>query len=599
MVTNNFISFYKIYYVLTRNMTFLFIITCCNKLDLNSSPKLLSLNRNLQSNIGAKCNKYKSCSLCMENYVFENECFYNKNCLEITNNINTNSYNEFEKISQSQILSQYNFDNLLSIFEICFNDSQTKLKCNSNKEFYSPISIVFNKEDYDDYPFESVKVNSNDFIVCKWEILFNTIYNSSFNLEFVIFSLGYSYIKVNLYTTELNASISTIEIHNSELLKLKDTYKVEIIFYSEFTTSLNNYISFAINAFEDNNIDQKSQNSNSNNDSILKNFTNDQNQQNYNLLLNSNFTKPPFYYNNGQTSVKNSEEEQKPLDILIIIIPCISGFVCLIAVFGFICSCCSKKRTPSTITDIETINNLRRLANLLERTNLQNFRHDGDRYTSVEDPNTRNKRILNEMLQNELKGEIYSNKVGFNTECTICLDEYGKDSFVLYLECKHVFHRTCLKEWLEKNITVPKCPNCNYNILFKTYDQVSNDIVVPNLNNLNNRVLLRDNDIVNVNIESVSRDIESQNSFNEFRHEFIQLNENRINRIPIGNQENTSIVNFNNNSNNNSNIMLSRFPMIIENTTNENIIHLTRNNINNSRANLLQSVIRFNVNQIN
>ena len=38
-------------------------------------------------------------------------------------------------------------------------------------------------------------------------------------------------------------------------------------------------------------------------------------------------------------------------------------------------------------------------------------------------------------------------------------------SSTTYLFCKHIFHYECLKDWLNKNILMPKCPNCNYNVL--------------------------------------------------------------------------------------------------------------------------------------
>ena len=44
--------------------------------------------------------------------------------------------------------------------------------------------------------------------------------------------------------------------------------------------------------------------------------------------------------------------------------------------------------------------------------------------------------------------------------CSICIDEYGKDTSVLTeLQCGHVFHRDCISQWLTKNGSCPNCRN--------------------------------------------------------------------------------------------------------------------------------------------
>ena len=44
-------------------------------------------------------------------------------------------------------------------------------------------------------------------------------------------------------------------------------------------------------------------------------------------------------------------------------------------------------------------------------------------------------------------------------ECSICLEEYEKDSkdLLSYLFCKHTFHRKCIENWLKTSVLCPLC----------------------------------------------------------------------------------------------------------------------------------------------
>ena len=65
--------------------------------------------------------------------------------------------------------------------------------------------------------------------------------------------------------------------------------------------------------------------------------------------------------------------------------------------------------------------------------------------------------------------------------CSICLENFKKNSKVSITTCNHVFHYKCINEWLFKNILCPKCPNCNHEIL-EDYDKINNN----NFNDNNN-----------------------------------------------------------------------------------------------------------------
>lgn len=47
-------------------------------------------------------------------------------------------------------------------------------------------------------------------------------------------------------------------------------------------------------------------------------------------------------------------------------------------------------------------------------------------------------------------------------ECSICLECYVKKDKIVNLECDHIFHKECIKLWLNKNNS---CPQCRENII--------------------------------------------------------------------------------------------------------------------------------------
>jgi hypothetical protein len=60
----------------------------------------------------------------------------------------------------------------------------------------------------------------------------------------------------------------------------------------------------------------------------------------------------------------------------------------------------------------------------------------------------------------------YKNKDKFNEsfieeECPICLVKYRFTDKIKVLPCKHIYHKKCIKEWLNHH---DNCPLCNYDI---------------------------------------------------------------------------------------------------------------------------------------
>lgn len=113
---------------------------------------------------------------------------------------------------------------------------------------------------------------------------------------------------------------------------------------------------------------------------------------------------------------------------------------------------------------------------------------------SPENIKMKNMDLLDQLLKTNLKGQNYKEKMNvFKSNCTVCLEEFNSKSDVVMLECKHIFHSDCLKDWLIKNILKPKCPNCNYDVLMKNEAGGQGGNIDNPHNNLNNNVSVNPN----------------------------------------------------------------------------------------------------------
>lgn len=77
-----------------------------------------------------------------------------------------------------------------------------------------------------------------------------------------------------------------------------------------------------------------------------------------------------------------------------------------------------------------------------------------------------NKKKVENLIKSSLTSQIYNENNGIKNKCSICLEDLkvGIDK-VSITPCKHIFHYDCLRKWLLENYQLPKCPNCNYNIV--------------------------------------------------------------------------------------------------------------------------------------
>ena len=138
-----------------------------------------------------------------------------------------------------------------------------------------------------------------------------------------------------------------------------------------------------------------------------------------------------------------------------------------------------------------------------------------------------NKKKIENMIKNYLSSQMYNERIGIKDKCSICLEDFkvGKDK-VNITPCQHIFHYDCLSKWLLENYQLPKCPNCNYNIVEYFENQQSRKKLTLNKNK-------RVNIEISNNIVSSNEDINivtNQNSNTNTNDRRNGLSNNNINQ---------------------------------------------------------------------
>ena len=139
------------------------------------------------------------------------------------------------------------------------------------------------------------------------------------------------------------------------------------------------------------------------------------------------------------------------------------------------------------------------------------------RVREEEEKNNEQKRLVEDFLKNDLKKEIFSERININDcdSCTICCENFiVGQSEVSITPCFHVFHYDCIYKWIKEKINNPCCPNCNFQ--FTEYMKNPVKIEVKRKENSSNNLISKDNegDInkKNVNIGIGNEIIENNNN---------------------------------------------------------------------------------------
>ena len=106
-----------------------------------------------------------------------------------------------------------------------------------------------------------------------------------------------------------------------------------------------------------------------------------------------------------------------------------------------------------------------------ENNNMSNYNDNAENIEEI------NKEKLDILFSKKMSEHFYKSEYNqYGGGCSICLENFKKKSKVSMTPCNHVFHHTCIKDWLYKNAKNPKCPNCNKDVLAEDINSLNEKI---------------------------------------------------------------------------------------------------------------------------
>ncbi len=220
------------------------------------------------------------------------------------------------------------------------------------------------------------------------------------------------------------------------------SYKIKTTFNGKFTSNSNRVlVSYKIN-FKNGDSELEYKNINSN----IQELTYDE-VNNIEIYI---FSSMLYYESPFEISIiYQSNNIFKSIYIIIAIIIFLI-ILCTISIY-----CCTRKLNVEVINREEEV--IRRISQSIIESNQANEIQEIHQQMMV-------KNVENLLNNPDLLGERICKKEyeKYGTNCTICLEELkvGVDKVSL-TPCFHVFHFKCLSDWLRKNVSNLKCPNCN------------------------------------------------------------------------------------------------------------------------------------------
>lgn len=165
-----------------------------------------------------------------------------------------------------------------------------------------------------------------------------------------------------------------------------------------------------------------------------------------------------------------------------------------IAIVLVICVCCSAACYKcSQILMKRRFRERHNMSNVVQNE-IQQINPNNNR-NMLEEIKDKNINLINELFLSRFKPKKYSESINeFQiATCSICLENFERTE-VCVLDCKHIFHHKCIKDWLIKDSLRPKCPVCNdvildhhqYKNLQVSYYPVDSHVVVVRSMNGNN-----------------------------------------------------------------------------------------------------------------
>lgn len=539
------------------------------------------LNQDNDNNINCEIQNY--CSSCMVNYYENKKCYWNdEKCLNISNNKNLLSNIIKQELSEK--------DNLLKIIEkkcqsnnensVIFNNSINRDICGNTKtSLIEPSIIIFNSRIQSKTQFiykefnivQATKSIKNQY--CFWDIFVDNI-RSTNQVYFEVINQNTN------HKPNINFKLTAFIVYSKESIRTNEIIDIE----GDFTILLSNVLLIRVSYISDDSL-----NSDEFRISIFKyaristykNLISDIDNYGIDYLRKSLEDENSKNETDNESNINIEIKNENKTDLMAIIFPIISSVFILTCLAIFITIYIRRLKARNALENAN--NQAMEISRLRNHENIDSIINENPNAILFRERNSdKNKRILNDLFNNgELKEIKYNDSHNeYNSDCSICLDSFIKDDNIVILFCKHIFHKNCLKEWLEKNILKPKCPNCNYNVIHKTYENIvevddeegSFNNIISNPNDNQQRNLRRINISFN---NSNSSDDDNEIGINHFNIRHIQHSNPTNNR---GQRNVNSRININRNRVDNSVLNL------IENTYNlnsrENMINRGRSNLN-------------------
>ena len=248
------------------------------------------------------------------------------------------------------------------------------------------------------------------------------------------------------------------------------SYKIKTIFNGKFTSNSNRVlVSYKIN-FKNGNSESEYKSINSNIEELIYDEV-----KNIEIYI---FSSMLYYESPFEISIiYQSNNIFKSIYIIIAIIIFLI-IICSISIY-----CCTRKLNIEIINREEEV--IRRISQSVIESNQAQEIQEIQQQMIV-------KNVENLLNNPNLLGERICKKEyeKYGTKCTICLEELkvGIDKVSL-TPCFHVFHYKCLSDWLRKNTSNLKCPNCNFDLNkdnFKENLKKNNNDINKEIDNLNN-----------------------------------------------------------------------------------------------------------------
>ena len=125
---------------------------------------------------------------------------------------------------------------------------------------------------------------------------------------------------------------------------------------------------------------------------------------------------------------------------------------------------------PNSINQIPRENTITIVQEHNQRNGLERINNQPIEQNEIDSNNNNNKSEGNNLIDNfcEVKIKNISKLEESNKKCAICLERFNSKVKVIILPCIHMFHTSCINDWMEKQ---KNCPICKFELTKENIEQ--------------------------------------------------------------------------------------------------------------------------------